>query len=322
MADVNRYLVTSISEYVECIKGIQAKEKDHLWFRGHTKASYKLHPGLFREPFIFHDSKEKPYKPKKGSIIQLNHGGYKGFSTNRLLAAFKSNYIKQKNILYHPENDFEWLCLMQHYGVPTRLLDWSTNAFTALYFAINGKHPKSKHKISLEDRIIPDISTEDDFDGAVAFVMNPKQMNAQNIVMSDSTPFKEILDLSKAADLIPSAVFPLQHDESFFHIVACITSKKYDFRILAQQGVFMLFGKNTWHLEYVEDLKPYIHKIFIPKCVLGEMYSDLKNLGFTTKTIYPDKDKNAIIAKNRLNKTVESLLDTEDTYVKKILKVS
>ena len=37
-----------------------------------------------------------------------------------------------------PESEFEWLALMQHYGAPTRLLDFTKSAWVALFFAVDG----------------------------------------------------------------------------------------------------------------------------------------------------------------------------------------
>lgn len=62
---------------------------------------------------------------------------------NYSLEAFQSKYHIYQSAEHSPASKLAWLSVMQHYGVPTRLIDFSESPFVSLYFALEAYNPAS-----------------------------------------------------------------------------------------------------------------------------------------------------------------------------------
>jgi hypothetical protein len=159
-----------------------------------------------------------------------------------------------------------WWTLMQHFGCPTRLLDWTKSPFVATYFAVS-------------DNI--------EQDGAIwAF-------DASSAVRSDTGP--TIVDVRKTIDETEDNVdvFWKGPQKQFMHPFVLV---RQHLRCVTQQGAFTLCGiLGTEHDQIIDNLlvggDPRSHlKFIIDRDLKLDALGRLMSMNITASSLFPGLD--------------------------------
>jgi hypothetical protein len=237
--------IDSISKLLEHVKRVESVSKPPTWFRGEKCSYEKLVPEVFR----------KPIWSKHEFSMTLDF---------RLRAPARHAWTPDSDRLV------SWLSLMRHYGLPTRLLDWTESALTAAFFATENSEPKSNE----EDGVI--------------WVLVPTQLNRPivgepRVLTATNARIQEVAALAfkKGAS----------NEESKPMALAFAAEEK-DLRVLVQQGMFTLHRDATC-LTKIES-PPFqmgqavLERLRIPANRKKSIRDELSALGIRESILFPD----------------------------------
>ncbi|MBI2682342.1 MAG: FRG domain-containing protein [Acidobacteriales bacterium] len=224
---------TSLSEYLKLHSDTSKGWGDtKIWCRGQSNTTWKLLPWEYRPPFVL-DSDEIR------SEFQLK------------------SWPLLKNL---PGSEWEWYFLMQHYGLPTRLLDWSVGSLLGLYFALRNNTGETAAAVWLLD----------------PWALNEKTIKSAELLLTTDDAARPFLPpiFAKRAKLPqkPIAIVPPYNSP----------------RITVQRGAFTVHGSERMGLE--SFIPERLMKIEIPANQCVRMKRDLRLAGINEFTVFPDLD--------------------------------
>lgn len=184
--------------------------------------------------------------------------------------------FRQRSIPYHNRpltDDWETLFIMQHYGIPTRLLDWTENPFIAFYFAVMSSE-LDRNKMKFKE-------------SATLWILDPIIWNRHALrnVSFDQGVLSTIDEQIKGYK--PAAKFINMND-----LPVALYGAHNSPRIVAQRGVFIIFGQNMMPMEKLYVYKKYpkncLIKVILDRKTLPNMRKAILSHGITESVVFPD----------------------------------
>jgi hypothetical protein len=231
--ETNEPVIEKVSDLFEIASKARAEldtKPGTLWWRGHASSDWKLQASAYRQPFDGHER----------SLVLRFQRKAKTRTTNPC-----------------PSEDSkpDWLILMRHHRLPTRLLDWSESILVATFFAVIEK-PEAEGALWALDPL----------------KLNREELGAQVILdCYDST----ITDIFRE---------PFVDTQPLKKVLA-VNMPENHLRMLVQRAAFTVHGTP----DPIDD-RGFVLRFLIPANMKQPIRELLAELGYTAGRLFPDLD--------------------------------
>lgn len=272
--------VNSVAEYLEYINSIEFIAKrtysvsSYTFFRGQSNKEWSLSPSLYRKNLFASESL---------LLTELRHICPSEFLPNR----------------------FDSLVKFQHFGLPTRLMDTTTNPLVALFFACNSIGEMGNDgKVYIFPNLPVSWSTDPLVDLIMDYVFtkSPHKVWLDEILAASKKKYADV-----TSRLMPDDILSLLHYYKMpaFAVMPANTNK----RLEAQDGAFFVFGMKVTSKEVSNnpgtlnrvyyDFAPVVidsptqichnaSEIIIPSSAKKQILHQLDMLGVNERKLFPD----------------------------------
>ena len=272
--------IRSVSEYLECLSKIKMEPKTTFsvgcftLFRGQANANWLLSPSLYRQNL---------FEAENLLLTEIKHICPNEFGDNR----------------------FDSLVKMQHFGMPTRLLDVTTNPLVSLYFACESSEQSNEDGIVY---IFPNMPVSWSNDPLVDLVMDfvydyfPRKMWLDQMLDQSQKKYR-----NGSYRLMPDTIDSLLH---YLTIPAfAVMPAKTNERVEAQDGAVFVFGMHVSkrdvsttpgtigrvsynfepiEIDNVQQIWKKTETLRIPAAAKKGILNQLDILGINERKLFPD----------------------------------